>query len=365
MTNRGRTEAPPRRPRQSCGRLVGFSVFTLVLVSVLGAGFAGLAYWQGPAGDKATSYRSLTLGLPMQPSTALVLIARANGYFADEGLPLTVKDYPSGKRAMAEGLFTGAADVVVASDTPVVFNALEERAFSILATVFHADNVNRIIARKDRDIKTPADLRGKRVATQRASAVHYYLHLFLLDRGLTEDDVELVFLKAEDLPKALAEGSIDAFSMREPYIGMAAKALGENAVVFAAPGIYLQTDQLIARSGLVKTHPREIATLLHALTRAERFIKQNPDRSIDIVAEQVGASRSRVAKSWPTLTPAVALQQPLLLRLENQARWAAAHVPGSSYPNFLDFVEEGPLKSADPDAVTIGARSEAARQAGR
>jgi len=84
------------------------------------------------------------------------------------------------------------------------------------------------------------------VATQRASAVHYFLHLFLLRHGMSEDDVDLSFMKAEELPGALSEGTIDAFSMREPFIGEAKRLMGEQAVVFSEPALYVKTFNLVA-----------------------------------------------------------------------------------------------------------------------
>lgn len=95
------------------------------------------------------------------------------------------------------------------------------------------------MARRDRGIEEAADLRGKHIATQRGSAVHFFLHLCLVSHGLTEEDVTLSFMKGEELPAALAEGRIDAFSMREPYVSEASSLLGERVVIFGHKSIYL------------------------------------------------------------------------------------------------------------------------------
>ena len=77
-----------------------------------------------------------------------------------------------------------------------------------------------------------------KIATQRLSAVHYFLHLFLLKHDI--EDAELEFLKAEELPQALADGKIDAFSMREPFISEAHGLVGNNGIVFRESGTYLK-----------------------------------------------------------------------------------------------------------------------------
>jgi ABC-type nitrate/sulfonate/bicarbonate transport system substrate-binding protein len=320
---------------------------------LLAAMISGLVYWQQTEKRETASLRPLTLGLAMQPTAALVLIAVANGYFGDEGLDVTIKRYPSGKRAMAEGLFKGAVDLAIASDAPIVFNAFKHRDFRILATVFYADSVNRVIARKDSGILEPVDLRGKRVGTQKASAAHYFLHLFLLDNGLSDEDVEQVFLKAEDLPGALARGEIDAFSMQEPYISQAASALGDNSVKFAAPALCAQTDALVASSGFTGSHEAEVEAFVRALRRAQQFAKENRTGAMAIVAGRANASRALVARIWPAVAPPVSLRQSLLLRLEDQAGWASTLLATASYPNFLDFVDATPLRSVAPEAATI------------
>lgn len=50
----------------------------------------------------------------------------------------------------------------------------------------------------------------------------------------------------------LANGEIDAFSHREPFISEAKKRLGDNAIVFEIPGAYTKTFNLVVRDDLVK-----------------------------------------------------------------------------------------------------------------
>jgi hypothetical protein len=145
----------------------------------------------------------LRIGLSLQPSNALVMVALDQGYFADEGLKVSVKNYPSGTRALSDGMFSGKVDLVTASDVPVVLNSFERQDFSIIATIFKVENLNRIAARADRGVATPVDLKGKRIATQRGSAVHFFLHLFLLENGISEQDI------AESLDRALGEAGFE------------------------------------------------------------------------------------------------------------------------------------------------------------
>ena len=295
------------------------------------------------------------MGLAMQPSSALALIAREKGFFAKHGLNMEFMDFPSGKRALNEGLFAGKVDVVTSSDLPVAMAALSNKEFSLLATTFNADNINRVIARRDAGITTAAQLQGKRVATQKSSAVHYFLHLFLLENMLGETDLKLSFMKAEQLPAALAEGRIDAFSMREPYISEAKALLGENATIFAAPGIYSQVDIAVANPTLLNERPAAVSAILKALLEAETFVASSPVEAMAITAEALGAPPADIKQIWPTLKLHLRLEQALLLLLESQSRWAIRNGYSSAQevPDFMQYIHTAPLKQLRADAVTL------------
>ncbi len=94
----------------------------------------------------------LRLGLALQPSSALAIIAQEKGFFAAQGLNVSVKEYPSGKRALHEGLFQGEVDLITTTEVPVVIASLNRTDLCIIASLFSANNVNRIVARKDSGI---------------------------------------------------------------------------------------------------------------------------------------------------------------------------------------------------------------------
>lgn len=325
------------------------------MASVLLAGFPWVAERSPHAATMPSAEAALRIGLSLQPSNALVMIALDRGYFADEGLDVSVENYVSGTRALRDGLFAGKVDLVTASDVPVVLTSFERQDFRVIATIFQVDNQNRIIARGASGIRKPADLEGKRVATQRGSAVHFFLHLFLLENGISEQDVDEVFMMPADLPDALARGEIDAFSMREPYIGQARDLLGDNAVVFAAPGLYTQSDQLVIASAFLQENPHLAEKVLRALVKAEKFIVGDPEQSQEIVARLVGASTAEVGAIWPEFLPRVSLEQSLLLRLEDIGRWAVRRqlVESEEIPNFLDLIHVDALEAVKPVATTV------------
>lgn len=321
----------------------------LSVATIIGL-FAGVLASRSAVGDTA-----LRIGLSMQPSNALVMLALDHGLFSDEGLKVAVTKYSSGTLALNQGLFAGKADLTTASDVPLVLSRFRRQDFSIIATVFEVENQNRIVASANRGITRPADLEGKRIATQRASAVHFFLHLFLLQHDLTEDDIHLSFMRAGLLPEALARGEIDAFAMREPYISEARKLLGGNAKLFSEPGLYAQSEQLAVTNDYLERHPGNVKKVLRALIRAEQIVARNPASAHRTVARFLGTTAEQIAATWPEFAPHVALEQSLMTRMEEIGRWAIRQqlVESRLVPNFLELIRLGPLQTVRPRSITV------------
>ena len=304
--------------------------------------------------SSALAATKLRLAVAGQPMSALMHIAVKEGFFKAEGLEVDVTTHISGKRALLDGLFAGKADVATTSDVPLAFNAFKRNDFRAVAAINFVDNTNRIVARKDAGIQSPEDLKGKRIATQKSSAVHYFMYLFLLKHGMLDEDVQVSYMKGNMLPKALANNEIDAFSMREPYVGQAVELLGDNAVVFAEPGLFPQFDLVLVKKDIA-AQPELLESLVKGLLKAEQFAKNSPVKAMRDVADTVGTSPERIKKLWQDYQLNVHLPQALLLSLESEAAWImdSGFVSSPSEPDMLKLIETAPLMKLKPEAVSI------------
>jgi len=333
---------------------IGILAGLLVVIILALGGYYWFTRTQQP-GKGTVQQDTIRLGLPLTPMHSLAILAEQQGFFAQAGLDVRVTEYPSGKRALQEGLFADSVDVAGTATGPIVFHSLERDDFSVIATVFFSDDIVRVVARRDSGIQRPEDLRGKRVATQEASAVHYFLHLFLLHYNLSENDVQRSFQKAEKLPAALANGDIDAFSLREPYVSEASALLHDNAVVFAAPGIYRFTANLVVLNSLIEQNPAVIGKMISALIQAEEFAGKHPEQSMQIVSERLGIRAAELSALWQGLDLRVSLEQSFLLSLEDEADWVmrSGFTDTTTRPNYLNFIYLDGLNSVKPEAITV------------
>ena len=93
--------------------------------------------------------------------TALIHLAREQGFFTEAGLDVDVHFVPVGVEALQE-LQKGNCDIASAAEFPFVRQVLQGSDMKILVSVAEIDIVE-LIARQDRGISTPSDIQGKKV----------------------------------------------------------------------------------------------------------------------------------------------------------------------------------------------------------
>lgn len=283
-----------------------------------------------------------------------LLVAERQGYFAAEGLHVSLRPYPFGLPAF-EAMLKGEAEVATVAETPLVLASLNGRQFSIIAH-YMASVGHLIVARSDRGIQRIEDLRGRRIGVSLGTTAHYMLYVMLSDAGLAEADVELVPLAGPQLAAALAAGSVDAVASLPPYATAARLALGSTAVIFA-PGLrYVGASSLAVPRDFAQRRPQAALRLLRATERAMVWMRAHRPEAIQLAVEEIGMERADVEAVWDELRPALALDQRFILLLEAEARWAISaglRAPGTLLPNYLDYVDSSVLKALHPEAVTV------------
>lgn len=306
-----------------------------------------------PAPNIAVSEK-VRFGLTSLSLSALPIIALEKGFFTAEGLEVAVTEYGSGDIALT-GLFSGVVDVATCSEVPMVDASFVRNDFATFACIGTTSREHAIVARRDAGIEKPGDLRGKRVATLRATGMHLFLHLFLLRQKMSETDAQLSFLTPGEVVAALVEGRVDAIAIREPYRSQAESRLGARAVVFVQPGMYFRTQHVVGNKAFLREHPEAARRFVRGLLRAVRFAGEQPVEAQRIVAERMKVEPFRLKKDWARLQLKVSLSQSLLGQLEDEARWMlnTGLVPPAPMPNSLEFVDISALEAVAPAAVNI------------
>jgi len=296
----------------------------------------------------------ITIGVPPGDSAALLYVAADRGFFAGNGLNVTLRYYNVSSQAVT-GMERGEADLAHSPEFSVVADVLEGRNISAIACIDRVQGYY-IVARRDRGITTIPDLAGKTVGLPRSSAAEFYLGRSLDLRGSSIGNVALVDTPSPQAAVDLiVNGSVDAVVTSQRYAATIEKALGDTVVVLPA-----QSDQpayvvLSGRADWVAGHTKTIERLLAALDRAEQYTVANPADAKAIVKDRMGYDDAYVEQMWPGHQFGLSLDQSLLIAMNDEARWAVANnlTKATSIPDLGETISMQGLRHVHPAAVKI------------
>ena len=243
----------------------------------------------------------LTVGVFKGVFSSLIWIAESQGYYPDNGLDVTIQDeYETGIAPMRDAI-EGKVDIASGAEFVLVSMSFDNKNLKAISTIDLADAIE-LVARKDRGITRPTDLRGKRIAIPKNTQAEFFLGRFLTFNDLSLDDVEIVGMSPSKLVDAIVVGTIDAAMIWEPNIYEISNRLGNNLITFPGQSgqdfnfLMVTTDEVITARG------EAIERFLKALVEAERFVKQYPDQAKDIITERLDVEEDYVASVWPKTT---------------------------------------------------------------
>jgi NitT/TauT family transport system substrate-binding protein len=298
---------------------------------------------------------AVTCGTAPIPFSIPLYVARDMGYFRQEGLDVTLLPYPSGPPGIEDAL-SGRLDFAEAGEMPIVNGVLAGKPLAIVGTISENSSALQIIARRDRGIRTPEDLRGKRIGVALGTSAEFYLHVCLVNSLIRSKEVQIVDLPADKVPQALLDGTVDAASLWPPYTLTLQRELGANGLALEArdPELCSVAVSLVASREFIRGHPERVERFLKAIFQASPFINAHPREACALSAPHVGLPDSLLEMSWNEYSFDLVLDQGLILSLEDQARWLTEKKhSGAPLPDFLKYIYPAALRAVQPEAVRI------------
>ena len=104
-----------------------------IILVVIGISVGGCQKKQ----EKPEEIKKITLGVETSLLPSAVWVAENKGYFERQGLDLTIKEFDSGRTALATMLNEGNLDMVTVAQTPVMFNSFDRDDYVIIATMVY------------------------------------------------------------------------------------------------------------------------------------------------------------------------------------------------------------------------------------
>lgn len=205
---------------------------------------------------------------------------------AAEGIEVKWTEFPGGPQLL-EGLNVGAIDFGVTGETPPVF---AQAAGADLLYVAHeppAPSSEAILVQKDSPIRSVAELKGKKVALNKGSNVHYLLVRALQDAGLQYGDIQSVYLPPADARAAFERGSVDAWVIWDPFQAAAEQQL-QARTLRDGKGLVDNHQFYLAARPFAEKHPQVLSTLIDEIRQVGEEAKADPQSVAKQVAPLLG-----------------------------------------------------------------------------
>ncbi|CUU56400.1 sulfonate transport system substrate-binding protein [Parafrankia irregularis] len=243
---------------------------------------------------------SVTLRIGDQKATAVQALLDSAG--ALDGVPYRIEwsTFTSGPPQM-EALAANAIDIGSVGDTPAVFAAASGADIRIAGAYREDPSGAAILVPKDSPIRTPADLRGRKIAYAQGSSAHYHLLAALTKAGLTFDDITPAILQPSDALAAFGKGDIDAWAIWDPYTAIAQQTANARVLV-DGDGLVAGLSFQVARAKALDDPATSaaISDFLVRLAKARLWAIDNKDTWADRWAKEtnisVDVARTAVAR---------------------------------------------------------------------
>jgi len=151
-----------------------------------------------------------------------------------------------------EALNAGAVDFAFTGEPPPIFAQAAGVPLVYAAATLPSPRSVAILTEPGTGVKSVADLRGKKVAVAKGSSAHYLLVAAVQHAGLHYSDIQPVYLQPADGREALQSGSVDAWSIWDPFLAAAqvsgATVLTDGTGLMPNRAFYLSSRQFATRN---------------------------------------------------------------------------------------------------------------------
>ena len=176
-------------------------------------------------------------------------------------------------RAMASG-DVAIGEVGSAGVATAISQGMDVELFWILEDIAAAE---ALVARDGSNVKTVADLKGKKVGVPFVSTTHFHLLYAMELAGLKRTDVQILNMRPPEIAAAWARGDIDATFIWDPVLSTVKK----NGKVIVTSGELCKKgkctfDGLIVSKKFAAENPAFMTALVKAIAKADADYRADP-----------------------------------------------------------------------------------------
>lgn len=206
--------------------------------------------------------------------------------FASLGVNVLWSEFPAGPQLL-HALACNEIDFGTTGEAPPVFAQASNSELIYVAWEPPAPRSVAMVVPQESDIRQLSDLRGKRIALNKGSNVHWLLLQILEDAGLGLNDVRVVYTPPKYPLTASDYLAVDAWMMWDPLLSDA-EHTGELRVVASGEGRVNNHQFYLSRRDYLAQHGDIMRRLLTELTHTGQFIDSHRGEAARLLSAELG-----------------------------------------------------------------------------
>jgi sulfonate transport system substrate-binding protein len=195
-------------------------------------------------------------------------------------------EFPAGPQLL-EGLNVGSIDFGIAGEAPPIFAQAAGADIIYAGYEPQASAGEALVVSKNSPIKSLSDLRGKKIALNKGSNVHYLLVKLLEKAGLKYSDIDAIYLAPADARAAFERGSVDAWVIWEPFLAAVQNQTGAR-ILADGQGLVSNHQFFLASRTYAQKHPEVLSATLEELAAVDKWAETNLSDAATALQPQIG-----------------------------------------------------------------------------
>ncbi|WP_311220968.1 MULTISPECIES: sulfonate ABC transporter substrate-binding protein [unclassified Acidovorax] len=208
--------------------------------------------------------------------------------------PLSVKvtwiEFNAGP-VQLEALNVGSIDFGDVGEAPPIFAQAAGAPLVYAGATVPRPTLEAVIVPKASPIRSVAELKGKRVALNKGSNVHYFLVKLLQKHGLRYADVQPVFLAPADARAAFERGAVDAWVIWDPFLAAAQKTL-DARLLADATGVVNNRAFYFTSRDFATRNADVLKVAIEEVNAVDAWVEKNKPAAATELSALLGLDRS-------------------------------------------------------------------------
>lgn len=244
-----------------------------IRISAAAAAIAAIPVLAASPARAASTARTLRIGNQKGYLSLLKGRGTLEKRLAPLGVSVTWTEFDAGP-VQLEALNVGSIDFGDVGEAPPIFAQAAGAPLAYVAATVPRPQSEAVLVPHASAIRSVVDLKGKTVALNRGSNVHYFLVKLLQAHNVQYGDVKVVFLAPADARAAFERGSIDAWVIWDPFFAAAQKKL-DARILADATGVVGNRAYYFSSLNYAKQNPDVIKILIDELSRIDQWGQAN------------------------------------------------------------------------------------------